>query len=249
MISAKISDELKDLLSGKNVNIQLSVPQLVEKSTARGEAQLTADGAITAQTGKYTGRSPKDKYIVEEASSKDKIDWGSVNRPISSEIFDSLYNKVITYLKEKDELFVFKGFAGADPASRLAIQVVNEFAWHNLFVHQLFIRPTKEELLTHEAQFTIVSAPTFKADPAVDGTNSETFIIVNMEKRIVLIGGTEYAGEMKKSIFSIMNYLLPEEEFFQCTVQQTLVKTAMLPCSSVFLEQGKQRFLQMQIVN
>lgn len=212
MISAKISDKLNDLLSSKNVNIQLSVAQLVEKSTARGESQLTADGAITAQTGKYTGRSPKDKYIVEEASSKDKIDWGSVNRPISSDTFDSLYNKVINHLKCNDELFVFKGFAGADPASRLAIQVVNEFAWHNLFVHNLFIRPTKEELLTHEAQFTIVSAPTFKADPAVDGTNSETFIIVSMEKRIVLIGGTEYAGEMKKSIFSIMNYLLPEND-------------------------------------
>src|SRR6185437_3256814 len=110
MISAKIGDELKELLSGANVKIQLSVPQLVEKATARGEAQLTADGAITAQTGKYTGRSPKDKYIVEEASSKDKIDWGSVNRPISSDIFDSLYNKVINHLKERDELFVFKGF-------------------------------------------------------------------------------------------------------------------------------------------
>jgi phosphoenolpyruvate carboxykinase (ATP) len=211
MISAKISDDLNKLLSGKNVNIQLSVPQLVEKTILRGEAQLTSDGAVTAQTGKYTGRSPKDKYIVEEASSKDKIDWGNVNRPISSEIFDSLYNKVISHLRAKDELFVFKGFAGADPASRLSIQVVNEFAWHNLFVHQLFIRPTEEELINHEAQFTIVSAPSFKANPAVDGTNSETFIIVSMEKRIVLIGGTEYAGEMKKSIFSIMNYLLPED--------------------------------------
>ena len=211
MISAKIGDELQELLSGENVKIQLSVPQLVERATTRGEAKLTADGAITAQTGKYTGRSPKDKYIVEEASSKDKIDWGNVNRPISSEIFESLYTKVLRHLKSKDELFVFKGFAGADPASRLSIQVVNEYAWHNLFVHQLFIRPNEEELKAHHAQFTIVSAPSFKANPAVDGTDSETFIIVSMEKRIVLIGGTEYAGEMKKSIFSIMNYLLPEE--------------------------------------
>lgn len=212
MITAKTDTKLDKLLSGENVNIQLSVPQLVEKATTRGEAILTADGAITAQTGKYTGRSPKDKYIVEEPTSQDKIDWGKVNAPISSEIFDALYDKVTTYLAEKDELFVFNGFAGADSDSRLAIQVVNEYAWHNLFVHQLFIRPTAEELKTHEAQFTIVSAPTFKADPAVDGTNSETFIIVNMEKQIVLIGGTEYAGEMKKSIFSIMNYLLPEND-------------------------------------
>lgn len=211
MISARINDELKGLLSGDNLHVQLSVPQLVEKATTRGEAILTADGAVTAQTGKYTGRSPKDRYIVEEPSSKDKIDWGTVNRPISTEIFDALYSKVVNYLTDKDELFVFNGFAGADENSRLSIQVINEYAWHNLFVHQLFIRPNAEELAAHEAQFTIVSAPTFKADPAVDGTDSETFIIVNMEKRIVLIGGTEYAGEMKKSIFSVMNYLLPEE--------------------------------------
>ena len=211
MISARINDELKGLLSGDNVHVQLSVPQLVEKATTRGEAILTADGAVRAQTGKYTGRSPKDRYIVEEPSSKDKIDWGTVNRPISSEIFDALYSKVVNYLADKEELFVFKGFAGADENTRLSIQVINEYAWHNLFVHQLFIRPNEEELAAHEAQFTIVSAPTFKANPAIDGTDSETFIIVNMEKRIVLIGGTEYAGEMKKSIFSVMNYLLPEE--------------------------------------
>ena len=119
MISAKIGNELRNLLSGNNVNIQLSVPQLVEKATSRGEALLTADGAVTAQTGKYTGRSPKDKYIVEEASSKDKIDWGAVNRPISAEIFNALYKKVIAHLQLKDELFVFKGFAGADHATRL----------------------------------------------------------------------------------------------------------------------------------
>ena len=114
-------------------------------------------------------------------------------------------------MKQKDELFVFKGFAGADKDSQLSIQVVNELAWQNQFVHQLFIRPTAEELQSHEAQFTILAAPTFKADPEVDGTNSETFIIMSLEKRIVLIGGTEYAGEMKKSIFSAMNFLLPEQ--------------------------------------
>ena len=116
----------------------------------------------------------------------------------------------MNYLKQKDEFFVFKGFAGADKNHRLPIQVVNEFAWHNLFAHQLFIRPTEEELANHEAEFTVISAPSFKADPAVDGTKSETFIIISFERRTVLIGGTEYAGEMKKSIFSIMNYLLPE---------------------------------------
>lgn len=214
MNSIDTVSELNQLLTGNNVSVQLSVPQLVEKATSRGKAVLTSTGAVKAETGKYTGRSPQDKYIVEEPVSKDKIDWGSVNQPISSEIFDALYKKVTNYLKEQEELFVFKGFAGADKESRLGIQVINEFAWHNLFAHQLFIRPTEEELITHQADFTIVSAPNFKADPAIDGTKSETFIIVSMEKRIVLIGGTEYAGEMKKSIFSIMNYLLPEQNIF-----------------------------------
>nr|WP_106780552.1 phosphoenolpyruvate carboxykinase (ATP) [Lysinibacillus timonensis] len=214
MNSVEIANELKELLKGENVQVQLSVPQLVERATARGEASLTIDGAIVAETGKYTGRSPKDKFIVEEESTKDKIDWGKVNQTISAEVFDNLYVKVINYLKEKDELFVFKGFAGADKDSQLSIQVVNEFAWHNLFCHQLFIRPNEEELASHIAEFTIIGAPTFKADPTVDGTNSEAFIIVSFEKKIILIGGTEYAGEMKKSIFGIMNYLLPENGIF-----------------------------------
>ncbi|MDX5475433.1 MAG: phosphoenolpyruvate carboxykinase (ATP), partial [Bacillaceae bacterium] len=177
----------------------------------RNEGTLSSTGAILATTGKYTGRSPKDKFIVEDEVSKSKVDWGKVNQPISEEVFDRLYEKVLQYLGDKEEIFVFKGFAGADEKYRLPIQVINEFAWHNLFAHQLFIRPTDEEVAKHETAFTIVSAPTFKADPAVDGTNSEAFILVSFSKRIVLIGGTEYAGEMKKSIFSIMNYLLPEE--------------------------------------
>jgi len=211
MNSVEIANELKELLNGGNINVQLSVPQLAEKATSRGEAMLTVDGAVRAETGKYTGRSPKDKYTVEEESTKDKIDWGKVNQPISSEVFDNLYVKVVKYLKERDELFVFKGFAGADKDSQLSIQVINEYAWHNLFAHQLFIRPTQEELASHVADFTVISAPNFKADPAIDGTSSETFIIVSLEKKIILIGGTEYAGEMKKSIFGIMNYLLPQQ--------------------------------------
>lgn len=211
MNSVEMMNELNTLLSGNNIKEQLTVPELVEKATSRGEAILTVDGALRANTGKYTGRSPKDKFMVEEASSKDHIDWGSVNRPISSEVFDALYTKVINYLKEKEEVFVFKGFAGADAETRLAIRVVNEYAWHNLFAHNLFIRPTEEEAANHIADFTIVSAPTFHADPIVDGTESETFIMVSLEKKIILIGGTEYAGEMKKSIFGIMNYLLPQQ--------------------------------------
>ncbi|GLB58592.1 phosphoenolpyruvate carboxykinase (ATP) [Cytobacillus sp. NCCP-133] len=210
MNSVSISNELSELLNGSNIQVQLSVPQLVEKVLNRKEGSLTSTGAVRATTGKYTGRSPKDKYIVEETSNKDKIDWGNVNQPISEEAFTNLYNKVLNYLKEKEEVFVFKGFAGADNKQRMPIQVINEFAWHNLFAHQLFIRPAEDELLDHESEFTVISAPNFKADPAVDGTKSETFIIISFERRTVLIGGTEYAGEMKKSIFSVMNYVLPE---------------------------------------
>jgi len=210
MSFVSIDQEINQFLTGNNILIQLSVPQLVEKVLKRKEGQLTSTGAIVATTGKYTGRSPKDKYIVEEESVKNKVDWGTVNQPISKEVFNNLYNKVLDYLKDKDEIFVFKGFAGADKNNCLPIQVINEFAWHNLFSHQLFIRPSEEELIDHEAGFTVISAPNFKADPAIDGTKSETFIIISFEQRTVLIGGTEYAGEIKKSIFSVMNYLLPE---------------------------------------
>src|SRR5699024_11842823 len=120
-----------------------------------------------------------------------------------------LLDKVIEHLSTKNEIFQFEGFAGADEEYRLPIQVFNEYAWHNLFAKQMFIRPSVEELASLDAEFTIVSAPTFKADPAVDGTNSEAFVFVSFKKKIILIGGTEYAGEMKKSIFSVMNYLLP----------------------------------------
>ena len=211
MNTIEITNELHALLHGANISVQLSVPQLVEKVLQRNEGVLSSTGAVKAETGKYTGRSPKDKYTVEEETSKDKIDWGSVNEPISEKVFLNLYNKVLSYLKEKDEIFVFNGYAGADTKSRLPITVINEYAWHNLFAHQLFIRPTEDELKTHETQFTVISAPNFKADPAVDGTKSETFIIISFKHKTVLIGGTEYAGEMKKSIFSVMNYLLPEQ--------------------------------------
>lgn len=208
---ANMTNKLDVLLQKPYVHHQLSVAELVEKVLQRNEGRLTHTGAVAVTTGKYTGRSPKDKYIVEEPSTKQTIDWGTVNQPMSPETFEKLYDKVLDYLMKQDELFVFKGFAGADPKYRLPIQVVNEFAWHNLFVHQLFIRPSAEELAAHEPQFTVICAPNFKADPKVDGTRSEAFIIISFERRTVLIGGTEYAGEMKKSIFSVMNYVLPEQ--------------------------------------
>ncbi|OEF99716.1 phosphoenolpyruvate carboxykinase (ATP) [Vulcanibacillus modesticaldus] len=188
----------------------LTVPQLIEHSLRRQEGVLTKTGAFRTTTGKYTGRSPQDRFIVDEEQYHDMIAWGKVNKPINKEVFQNLYQKVLDYLKDK-ELFIFDGYAGADPNFRLPIRVINEFAWHNLFAHQLFIRPTEKELENHTPEFTLISAPGFKANPAIDGTNSEAFIMINFKEKIVLIGGTEYAGEMKKSIFSVMNYILPQK--------------------------------------
>ncbi len=203
------SAQLEQLLSSPKTVHQLSVPGLVERALLHKEGELTETGALSVQTGLYTGRSPKDKFIVDEPTSRDKIDWGPVNKPISESTFKHLYNKVIHYLQQKEIRYSSTGFAGADPAFQLPITFINEFAWHHLFARQLFIRNGN---VNESAQdpFTIISAPTFKADPEIDGTNSEAFVIISFEERVILIGGTEYAGEMKKGIFSVMNYLLPE---------------------------------------
>nr|WP_241154446.1 phosphoenolpyruvate carboxykinase (ATP) [Staphylospora marina] len=194
---------------GGQKHFNLSVAELIEHAIKRGEAVLTREGALRATTGAFTGRSPKDKYTVADASVRDNIDWGSVNQPMDPETFDRILERVNTYLREK-EVFIFDGFAGADEKWRLPIRVINEYAWHNLFVRQLFIRPTEDELKTHKPEFTVVCIPGFKVDPETDGTRSETLIAVSFERKTVIIAGTEYAGEMKKSIFSVMNYLLPE---------------------------------------
>ncbi|MET3697182.1 phosphoenolpyruvate carboxykinase (ATP) [Bacillus oleivorans] len=214
MGSSLLKTNLTAIDHGGNLQIQLGTAKLVEKVLERNEGILTSTGAVRAETGLYTGRSPEDKFIVKDALTENEIEWGKVNQPFDSEKFAKLYDKVLQYLKQQNEVFVFKGFAGADPSYRLPIQVINELAWHNLFAQQLFIRPTNEELKNHHAEFTVISAPGFKADPSVDGTRSETFIIISFTEKVVLIGGTEYAGEMKKSIFSVMNYLLPKNDVF-----------------------------------
>lgn len=212
-MSSKLKEiSTADILKNSTVYFNLTVPELVEHSLNNKEGILTPTGALLTTTGKYTGRSPKDRFIVANAEIHDKIAWGKVNKPISEEVFQRLYKKVLEYLEGQNKLYVFDGFAGADLTYRLPIRVINQYAWQNLFVHQLFIRPTDEELKVHSPEFTLISAPGFKADPSVDGVNSEVFIIINFKEKIVLIGGTEYAGEMKKSIFSVMNFLLPEQE-------------------------------------
>lgn len=211
-MSSRFSNPLTRLMEGENVHTDLSVPRLVEISLSRGEGVLTADGALSVATGKYTGRSPKDKFIVNDSTSAQKVDWGEVNRPISRDVFTSLYDQVLQHLESKEELYVTHGSAGADDVYQLPITVINEFAWHNLFARQLFLRSAGPAHNQGLEPFTIISAPQFKADPERDGTDSETFIILSFEERVILIGGTEYAGEMKKSIFSVMNYLLPTQD-------------------------------------
>ena len=204
--------KVQNILDKKSSLFQQSTTQLYKKILNNNEGELTELGAINDKTGKYTGRSPKDKFIVNEPSYRDDIDWGNINQPIEEDTFLKLYDKVLNYLNEKDELYVFKGYAGSDKDSQLKLTVVNELAWHNLFAQNMFIRPeTKEEAEEIKSDFTIVSAPYFKADPNIDGTNSETFIITSFKHKVILIGGTEYAGEMKKGIFSVMNYLLPKD--------------------------------------
>lgn len=173
----------------------------------RGEAVLTPTGALNAVTGKYTGRSPRDKFIVDEPSVHPHIAWGNINQPISSENFDRLYRKIRSYMQER-EVFQFDGYAGADPDHRLAIRVVSEYAWHNLFVRQLFVRPQPDEQVG-EPEFTVICMPGVVADPDTDGTSSEAFIVTSFERRLIIIGGSRYAGEMKKSVFGVLNYLLP----------------------------------------
>jgi len=205
--------EYDEMFQSENVHYNLAVSELVKAALSRKEGVLTSSGALSVTTGKYTGRSPLDKFIVDEPSVTKHIAWGSVNRPISQEKFERIYSRVKEYLKGR-ELFVFDGFAGADEKYRLPIRVINEFAWQNLFVRQLFIRPTEAELRVHKSQFTVICVPGLKADPKTDSTNSEAFIICSFEKRVILIGGTHYAGEMKKSIFSALNYFLPFQAVF-----------------------------------
>ncbi|AOQ24854.1 Phosphoenolpyruvate carboxykinase [Moorella thermoacetica] len=197
------------LINPGNIYRNLPVARLVEMALARGEGVLASNGALSVRTGKYTGRSPNDRFMVDTPSVHDTISWGAVNQPLEEARFEALFRRLAAYLQGRD-LFIFDGFVGADPAYRMPIRVVNQYAWQNLFVHQLFVRPSAAELEAHEPQFTVICAPGFQATPEVDGTLSEAFVVLNFDRRLIIIGGTSYAGEMKKSIFTVMNYLLPE---------------------------------------
>lgn len=187
----------------------LSVPELYEEAIRRREGLLAEDGQLVCRTGPHTGRSPNDKFIVREASSEAHVWWGPVNRPIEPAQFDALYRMLVAFLEGK-ELFVQECYVGADPAYRMPIRVITELAWHSLFARHLFIPETDPARLeTYQPVFTVIDVPSCRARPDGHGTNSEVFILVHFGRGLVLIGGTSYAGEIKKSIFTVMNYLLP----------------------------------------
>lgn len=189
-----------------------STPVLYEEIVRRREGLISHLGPIVVRTGHYTGRSPNDKRIVQEASSREEIWWGSVNVPMELNKFEMLHSRLLAYLQGRD-LFIQDCFVGADPTQQIPIRIITEYAWHSLFARNMFIQ-TKErsQLADHIPQFTVINTPRFHALPELDGTNSETFIIVNFGKKLILIGGTSYAGEIKKSIFTLLNYLYPQKE-------------------------------------
>lgn len=189
----------------------LTPADLVEETLLRGEGMLTDNGALAIETGEFTGRSPKDKFLVKDAITKDTVWWGDVNIPFEADKFDKLYDRVTAYLAGKD-VYVRDAYACADPRYRLNIRVVTEFPWSNLFANNLFLRPTTDEIMNFAPEWHIVCAPGFRANPAIDGTRQHNFAILNLTRKVILIGGTGYTGEIKKGIFTLLNYILPQEK-------------------------------------
>jgi phosphoenolpyruvate carboxykinase (ATP) len=204
--------EEMDIRLGR-IHRNLSVPSLIEVAIHRKEGNLSSTGALSVKTGKFTGRSPDDRYIVDDSVTHNIIEWGKVNHPISEEKFENIFGRMKKYVEGK-AFFIFDGFVGADPETKLPIRVITDKAWHGLFATQIFIRPTLAELKNHKPEFTLLSVNDFGAMPELEGTRTETFIIINFKKKIVLIGATSYAGEIKKAMFSVMNYILPSRGVF-----------------------------------
>jgi len=192
------------------VHLNLTPAELIEHALRNGEGHLTDTGALMADTGKFTGRSPKDRFVVKDANTENSVWWGDINIPFDADKFDQLHQKMVAYLGGK-EMYVREAYAGANPDYQLKLRVVNEQAWHNLFCFNMFLRPAEGADTAWTPDFSIICAPGFEADPAVDGTRQPNFAIINFTKKMILIGGTGYAGEMKKGIFGVLNYLLPHE--------------------------------------
>lgn len=209
--SQKSGLEVAGIKKMKEAYWNMSPAELIEASLVNQEGHLTDTGALMCDTGRFTGRSPKDRYIVKDDQTKDKVWWGNINIPLSQEHFDRIHNKMIGFLEDK-KVYVRDAYAGADKTHRLKLRVVNTLAWHNLFCYNMFITPPDYKLQDFDPNFTIICCPEFEADPDTDGVRQENFAIVNFSKRMILIGGTAYSGEMKKGIFSVLNFLLPTED-------------------------------------
>ncbi len=200
-------------LTGENgIHYQLSPEALTEQTLLKKQGELSNTGALCICTGEFTGRSPKDKFIVKDAITSDTVDWNNFNIPIEEKYFLQLRKKVLDYLGAKEEIWVRDAYACADQNYRLNIRVVNEHPWSNLFVYNMFLRPEEKDLESFKPEWHIIQAPGFRADPAVDGTRQHNFAIVSFTHKTILIGGTGYTGEMKKGIFSVLNYILPQEK-------------------------------------
>ncbi len=198
-------------LKNSTAHWNLPVPQLVERTIAMGEGVLSDTGALTIQTGEFTGRSPKDRFIVKDDVTSSTVDWNDINMPFDADKFDALYTKVADYLSDK-EVYVRDAYACADDTHRLNLRLVAEKPWSAMFACNMFLRPTDEEILNANPEWTILCAPGFMADAAVDGTRQHNFAILNFDKKVILIGGTGYTGEIKKGIFSVLNYVLPHHK-------------------------------------
>ena len=200
-------------INPSKVHRNLSVEEMTDIAIQRKEGVVNSTGSLSVNTGKYTGRSPDDRFIVYDDKTHETIDWGKINHQFPSGKFEKIFEKMKDFVDNK-ELFVFDGFVGADPDNRLSIRVINDRVWQSLFARNLFIRPTNEELQNHEPEFTIMCINDFESIPEEDGTGSNIFILIDLTRKIVLIGGTQYAGEMKKSMFGVMNFLLPDKGIF-----------------------------------
>ena len=187
----------------------LVTARLIEAAVARGEGKLSAEGPLVVETGQHTGRSAQDKFIVRDAETESTVWWGKSNKSMTPEHFAALKTDFLAALKDKEDLFIQDLFGGSQPEHRVRVRIVNELAWHNSFIRTMLVRPEESDLRGFEAEYTIIDLPTFRADPARHGCRSETVIAVNFTEKLILIGGTRYAGEMKKSVFSLLNYLLP----------------------------------------
>lgn len=214
-------------ITHQNINYQLSSGKLHKITLEKGMGKEASSGALAVNTGEFTGRSPKDRFLVKDKITAEKVWWGDINIPFEPSDFDALYDKVIAYLNEK-ELYVRDCYACADHNYRMDIRVINEYPWSNLFAYNMFIRPTEEELKNFNPEWTVINAPGFMADAAVDGTRQHNFAILNFTRKIALIGGTGYTGEIKKGIFSALNFILPVEK-----------NTLPMHCSSNVGENGE----------